>query len=165
MLFSWEGLSTADNRQQIAKTIISICLLCSKSRAFTRPWSVLLTCKDPSVKTMPKIKGSISWFIGYNPCKVCLSFSHKLWHKFGTRCISRIGSLRFWSNSVKRKALCALCVAKRFSRKNAGNSRFSTQISKGRVIITTWHLLRSPKILCYIVDWSICYPLYVLDLR
>ena len=40
------------------------------------------------------------------------------------------------------------------SRKNAGNSRFLTQTSKGRGIITTWHLLRSPKILCYIVDWS-----------
>ena len=29
------------------------------------------------------------------------------------------------------------CVAERFSRKNAGNSRFSTQTSKGRGIITT----------------------------
>ena len=38
-------------------------------------------------------------------CKVCLSFSHKLWPKFGNRWISRIGSLRFWWNSVQRKAL------------------------------------------------------------
>ena len=30
-------LLNADKRQQIAKTIICICLLCSKSRAFTRP--------------------------------------------------------------------------------------------------------------------------------
>ena len=37
MFFSWEGLLNADKRQQIAKTIISICLLCSKSGAFTRP--------------------------------------------------------------------------------------------------------------------------------
>ena len=37
MLFLWEGLLNTDKRQQIAKTIISICLLCSKSRAFTRP--------------------------------------------------------------------------------------------------------------------------------
>ncbi len=36
-LFLWEGLLNTDKRQQIAKTIISICLLCSKSRAFTRP--------------------------------------------------------------------------------------------------------------------------------
>ena len=38
-------------------------------------------------------------------------------------------------------------------------------LSLGRGVITTWHLLRSPKILCYIVDWSICYPFYALDLR
>ena len=37
MLFSKEGLLNADKRQQIAITIISICLFCSKSRAFTRP--------------------------------------------------------------------------------------------------------------------------------
>ena len=37
MLFSWEGLLNADKRQQLAKTIICICLHCSKSRAFTRP--------------------------------------------------------------------------------------------------------------------------------
>ena len=54
---------------------------------------------------MPKIKGWISWFIRYNPCKVCLSFSHKLWPQFWNRWISRIGSLRFWWNSVQRKAL------------------------------------------------------------
>ena len=34
MLFSWEGLLNADKRQQIAKTIISICLLCPKSRIY-----------------------------------------------------------------------------------------------------------------------------------
>ena len=40
----------------------AICLHCSKSRAFTRPESFLLTCKDPSVIKIPKI--------------VCLLFSH-----------------------------------------------------------------------------------------
>ena len=54
---------------------------------------------------------------------------------------------------------------KRFSRKNAGNSRISTQTRKGRGTLTTWHLLWSPKNLCYTVDWSICYPSYMLDLR
>ena len=37
MLFLWEGLLNADKRQQITKTVICICLHCSKSRAFTRP--------------------------------------------------------------------------------------------------------------------------------
>ena len=32
MLFSWEELLNADKRQQIAKTIISICLLCAKKQ-------------------------------------------------------------------------------------------------------------------------------------
>ena len=59
----------------------------------------------------------------------------------------------------------ALYVAQRFLRKNSGNSRISTQTPKRRGIITTWHLLRSPNILRYIVDWSICYPCYMLDLR
>ena len=31
------NLEVIDKRQQIAKTITSICLLCSRSRAFTRP--------------------------------------------------------------------------------------------------------------------------------
>ena len=44
MLFSWEGLLNADKRQQIAKTIISICLLCSKSHAFTRPSAHVVAC-------------------------------------------------------------------------------------------------------------------------
>ena len=52
-----------------------------------------------------------------------------------------------------------------FHKKNAGNNLISTQIQKRRGTITTWHLLRSPKILCYIVDWFICYPCYMLDLR
>ena len=59
---------------------------------------------------------------------------------------------------------CALYVAERFSRKNAGNSRISTQAPKRRGTITTWYLLPSPKILCYAVDWSIRYPCYMLDL-
>ena len=37
VFFSWEGLLNADKRQQIAKTIISVCLHCSKSGALTRP--------------------------------------------------------------------------------------------------------------------------------
>ena len=48
MLFSWEAVLNTDKRQQIPKTIISISLLCSKSRPFTRPQSFLLTCKDLS---------------------------------------------------------------------------------------------------------------------
>ena len=32
-----EGLLNADKRQQISKTIISICFRCPKSRVFTRP--------------------------------------------------------------------------------------------------------------------------------
>ena len=40
------------------------------------------------------------------------------------------------------------CVAERFLRKKAGNSRISTQTSKGRGTITTWHLLRSPNFFC-----------------
>ena len=151
MLFSWEGLSNADKSQQIAKTRIFICLLRSKSREFTRPQSCLLTCKDPSVITMLKIKGWISQFIRYNRVKFPYHLRIKLCPKFGNRWISRIGSLPFWWNSVQRK--------------NASNSTFSIQTRKGRGIITTWHLLRSPKILCYIVDWSICYPFCVLDLR
>ena len=67
---------------------------------------------------MPKIKGWISWFIRYNPCKVCLSFSHKLWPKFGNRWISRIGSLRFWWNSVQSKALLrTMCSREIFTKK------------------------------------------------
>ena len=38
------------------------------------------------------------------------------------------------------------------AQKNAGKSRISTQTPKRRGTITTGHLLRSPKILCYIVD-------------
>ena len=61
---------------------------------------------------------------------------------------------------------CVLHVSARFSRKNACNSRISTQTPKRGGTITTWHLLRSPNILCYIiVDWSICYPCCMLDLR
>ena len=67
---------------------------------------------------MPKIKGWISWFIRYNPCKVCLSFSHKLWPKFGNRWISRVGSVRFWWNSVQRKALIpTICSREIFTKK------------------------------------------------
>ena len=34
-----------------------------------------------------------------------MSFSHNVWPKFGNGGISRIGSVRFWWNSVQRKAL------------------------------------------------------------
>ena len=67
---------------------------------------------------MPKIKGWISWFIRYNPCKVCLSFSHKLWPKFGNCWISHIGSLRLWWNYVQRKALIrTICSREIFTKK------------------------------------------------
>ena len=85
------------------------------------------------------------------PCKICLSFSHKLWPKFGNRWISRIGSLRFWWKSEKK-----------FSRKNAGNSRISTQTPKRRGTITIYS---DRQVLCYIVDWCICYPCYTSELR
>ena len=83
---------------------------------------------------MPKIKGWISWFIRYNPCKVCLSFSHKLWPKFGNRWISRIGSLRFWWNSVQRKALMrTMCSREIFTKKCRQQSIFDSDL-KG-----AWH--------------------------
>ena len=67
---------------------------------------------------MPKIKRWISWSIRYNPCKVCLSFSHKLRPKFGKRWISRIGSLRFWWNSVQRNLLMrTMCTLEIFKKK------------------------------------------------
>ena len=56
MTVSCEAVLNTDKRQQIPKTIISICLHCSKSRAFIRPQSFLLTCKDLSVIKIPKIK-------------------------------------------------------------------------------------------------------------
>ena len=74
---------------------------------------------------------------------------------FGNRWISRIGSLQFWWNSVQHKAL----------RKNVNDSRILTQTPKRRGTITTWHLLQSPNILCYIVDLFLCYPCYMSDLR
>ena len=74
---------------------------------------------------------------------------------FGNRWISRIGSLQFWWNSVQHKAL----------RKNVNDSRILTQTPKRRGTITTWHLLQSPNILCYIVDFFLCYPCYMSDLR
>ena len=58
----------------MAKTIISIRLHYSKSRAFTRPKSFLLTCKDPSVINIPKIKGQITKFIRYNRVKFAYHF-------------------------------------------------------------------------------------------
>ena len=83
---------------------------------------------------MPKIKGWISWFIRYNPCKVCLSFSHKLWPKFGNRWISRIGSLRFWWNSVQRKALMrTMCSREIFTKKCRQQPIFDSDL-KG-----AWH--------------------------
>ena len=83
---------------------------------------------------MPKIKEWISWFIRYNPCKVCLSFSHKLWPKFGNRWISRIGSLRFWWISVQRKALMrTMCSREIFTKKCRQQQIFDSDI-KG-----AWH--------------------------
>ena len=83
---------------------------------------------------MPKIKGWISWFIRCNPCKVCLSFSHKLWRKFGNRWISRIGSLRFWWNSVQRKALMrTMCSREIFTKKCQQQPIFDSDL-KG-----AWH--------------------------
>ena len=58
------------------------------------------------------------------------------------------------TNSAKTLKVFNVYLPERFSWKNAGNSRFWTQTSSGRGIITTWHLLRSPRILCYIVDGS-----------
>ena len=58
------------------------------------------------------------------------------------------------TNSAKTLKVFNVYLPERFSWKNAGNSRFWTQTSRGRGIITTWHLLRSPRILCYIVDGS-----------
>ena len=48
-----------------------------------------------------------------------------------------LGLCDFGETLFSARHCCALRVAERFSRKNAGNSRFSTQTSKGRCIITT----------------------------
>ena len=64
-------------------------------------------------------------FIRYK--RVCLSFSHKLWPKFGNRWISRIGSLRFWWNSVQRKALTrTICSREIFSKKCRQQQNFDS---------------------------------------
>ena len=48
----------------------------------------------------------------------CLSFLYKLWPKFANRWISRIGSSRFWWNSVQRKALMrTICSREIFTKK------------------------------------------------
>ena len=83
---------------------------------------------------MPKIKGWISWFIRYNRCKVCLSFSHELWPKFGNRWISRIGSLRFWWNSVQRKALMRTICSREISTKKWQQQQIFDSDLKG-----AWH--------------------------
>ena len=57
MLFSGEGLLNVDKRQQIAKTIISICLHCSKSRAFTRPYKLFADLQAPICYKDPQNKG------------------------------------------------------------------------------------------------------------
>ena len=60
-------------------------------------------------------------------CKVCLSFWHKLWPKFGNRWISRIGSLRFWWNSVQRKALIrTICSREIFTKKCRQQQNFDS---------------------------------------
>ena len=48
-----------------------------------------------------------------------------------------LGLYDFGETLFSARHYCALCEAERFSRKNAGNSRFSTQSLKGRGIITT----------------------------
>ena len=53
-----------------------------------------------------------------------------------------LGLYDFGETLLNARHLYALYVAERFSQKNAGNSRFSTQTSKGRGIITTWHILQ-----------------------
>ena len=101
--------------------------------------------------------------IRYNRVKFAYHFRHKLWPKFANRWISRIGSLRFWWNPVQRKALmCSICSREIFTKKMPATAEFRLT-QKRRGTITTWHLIRSSKILWYIVHWSICYPCYMLD--
>ena len=66
--------------------------------------------------------------------KVCLPFSHKLWPKFGNCWISRIGSLRFWWDSVQRKALMrTMCSREIFTKKCQQQQIFDSDL-KG-----AWH--------------------------
>ena len=59
---------------------------------------------------------------------------YKLWPKFGNRCISRIGSLRFWWNSVQRKALMrTMCSREIFTKKCRKQQIFDSDL-KG-----AWH--------------------------
>ena len=59
--------------------------------------------------------------------KVCLSFSHKLWPKFGNRWSFRIGSLRFWWNSVQRKApMQTICSREIFRKKCRQQQNFDS---------------------------------------
>ena len=56
-----------------------------------------------------------------------LSFLHKLWPKFANRWISRIGSLRFWWNSVQRKALMrTICSREIFTKKCRQQQNFDS---------------------------------------
>ena len=56
MLFSLEGLLNADKRQQLAKTIICICLHCSKSRIY-KALKFFADLQGPICYKDPKNKG------------------------------------------------------------------------------------------------------------
>ena len=157
MLFSWEGLLNSDKRQQIiAKTIIYVCLHCSKSRAFTTALKLFATCKDPwSVIKIPKTHTLLDIIV----CEGCLSFSHNLRHftnydlKLQTAEFLLLTLCDFGETLFNARHWCALYVAERCSRKNASNSR----------ILNHNHVTFTPiaKIFCCFVDWSMLSMLYV----
>ena len=94
-----------------------------------------------------------------------LSFSNKLWPKFGNSWISRNGSLLFWcGNSGQRKALMrTICSREIFKKKCRQQQNF---VSDPKEAWHYNHVTFTPiaKNFCYIVDWSKCYPCYMLDL-
>ena len=73
----------------------------------------------------------------YNRVKFAYHFRRNYDLNLETAEFPALGLCDFGETLFNARHLCALYVAERFSRKNAGNSRFSTQTSKGRGIIIT----------------------------
>ena len=80
-----------------------------------------------ALKLFADLQGSICYKNPPNKGINLLSFSHKLWPKFGNRWISRFGSLLFWWNSVQRKALMrTICSREIFAKKCRQQQNFDS---------------------------------------
>ena len=111
----------------------------------------------------PQNKGITFIVYKIQSCKVCLPFSHKLWPKFGNCWISRIGSLRFWLNSVQRKQLMrTMCSREIFTKRCRQQQIFDSDL-KG-----AWHynyVTFTPIAKKFMLYSRLIYMLFILCVR